>query len=176
MGFDVLSAEEIIQRLGLQRLEPEGGYYAQTYCSSEKIPRMALPDRYNSDKPFGTAIYYLLTPNMCSALHRLPTDEIFHFYFGDPVVMLQLRTDGTTRVVTIGNDMERDQLPQVVVPKGVWQGSLLEEGGRFALMGTTMAPGFDFSDYEFGDRERLIEEYPDQKELIIKLTPKNRKS
>jgi predicted cupin superfamily sugar epimerase len=175
VGFDVASAEKIIRGLGLQRLEPEGGYYARTYLSSEKIPRTALPGRYNSDKPFGSAIYYLLTSDTCSVLHRLRTDEIFHFYLGDPVVMLQLHTDGTARVITIGNDVENGHLPQVLVPRKVWQGSYLREGGKFALMGTTMAPGFDSSDYEAGDRERLIGEYPDQEEMIIKLTPKSRK-
>jgi predicted cupin superfamily sugar epimerase len=175
VGFDVASAEKIIRGLGLQRLEPEGGYYVRTYHSSEKIPRAALPGRYNSDKTFGTAIYYLLTSDTCSALHRLRTDEIFHFYLGDPVVMLQLHTDGTARVITIGNDIENGHLPQVLVPKKIWQGSCLREGGEFALMGTTMAPGFDTSDYEAGDRERLIEEYPDQEEMIIKLTPKSRR-
>jgi predicted cupin superfamily sugar epimerase len=129
----VASAEKIIRGLGLQRLEPEGGYYVRTYLSSEKIPRTALPGRYNSDKPFGSAIYYLLTPDTCSVLHRLRTDEIFHFYSGDPVEMLQLGPDGTGRILTLGTDLLSGMHPQVIVPKGVWMGARLHHGGRFAL-------------------------------------------
>jgi len=169
-GFSVVSADEIIKKFNLKRLPEEGGFYAETYRSSEKIPKTALPSRYDNDKSFGTAIYYLLTPDTCSALHRLPTDEIFHFYLGDPVIMLQLLPDGRSKKVTMGHDVEAGQQLQVIVPRGVWQGSFLKEGGNFALLGTTMAPGFDFSDYETSDRKNLIERYSEHKELIIELT------
>src|SRR5581483_11176343 len=97
-----------------------------------------------------TAIYYLLTPDTVSAMHRLATDEIFHFYLGDPVEMLQLRPDGSHRVAILGPDLDAGQRPQIVVPRGVWQGARLVPGGRFALLGTTVAPGFDYADYETG--------------------------
>ena len=148
----------------------EGGYFCQTYRSTEKIALDALPSRYKISKAFGTAIYYLLTPDQRSAMHRLPTDEIFHFYLGDPVTMLQLHPDGSSDVITIGSDIVKGQKPQVLVPRFAWQGSMLIEGGKSALMGTTMAPGFDYSDYEAGDRGELVEKYPDQKDLIVKLT------
>jgi predicted cupin superfamily sugar epimerase len=164
------SADEIIKKLNLKPLPMEGGFYTETYRSPEKIPKTVLPNRYSSDKPFGTAIYYLLIPDTRSALHRLPTDEIFHFYLGDPVIMLQLLQDGKSKKVTMGHDIEAGQRLQVIVPRGVWQGSILKEEGRFALLGTTMAPGFDSSDYEIGYRNDLIKRYPKHKDLIMRLT------
>ncbi|HDY87079.1 MAG TPA: cupin domain-containing protein, partial [bacterium] len=95
---------------------------------------------------------------------------IFHFYLGDPVVMLQLHQDMTSEVIILGQKIDEGQQVQVVVPKGTWQGTCLREGGNFALMGTTMAPGFDFSDYVEGIRDSLIRQYPDQMEWIKKLT------
>ena len=136
----------------------------------EEIPKEALPSRYNKSKPFGTAIYYLLTPDTYSALHRLPTDEIYHFYMGDAVIMLQLHPDGTSELITLGKRIDKGEQLQVIVPKGTWQGSFLKEGGKFALMGTTMAPGFDFSDYEEGERAFLLKKYPEHRDLIIRLT------
>jgi predicted cupin superfamily sugar epimerase len=156
----MLTAEELINALGLQPLPGEGGYYRETYRSTESLGNRSL----------ATAIYYLLTPDMFSALHRLPSDEIFHFYCGDCVSLLQLHPNGNGRIVTLGPDIARDQSPQIVVPAGVWQGSRLVEGGQYALLGTTMAPGFDFADYEAGDRAELVRRYPAFRELIEQLT------
>jgi predicted cupin superfamily sugar epimerase len=156
----MLSAKELIALLGLRPLPVEGGYFRETYRSADRLPAAALPARYGADKSAATAIYYLLTPDTFSALHRLPTDEVYHFYLGDPVEMLQLWPDGTGRVVTLGQDLKAGQLVQTVVPRGVWQGSRLRPGGAYALLGTTMAPGFEFADYEAGDREELVIQYP----------------
>lgn len=165
-----LTPEAIIRLLKLEPLQMEGGYFCQSYRCTEAIPLEALPSRYKIPKIFGSAIYYLLTPEQCSVLHRLPTDEIFHFYLGDAVTQLQLHPDGTSEVITIGSDILAGQRPQVIVPRFAWQGSILSPGGRFALMGTTMAPGFDYSEYEQGNRRELVEKYPMHKDLIIKLT------
>ena len=159
----MLAVEDIIASLGLKPLPREGGYYRETYRSSESIRNRSL----------ATAIYYLLTPDTISTLHRLTSDEIFHFYCGDPVSMLQLQPDGTGRIVTIGPNIGEKQQPQVVVPAGVWQGSWLMSGGRYALLGTTMAPGFDFADYESGDRADLVRRFPEFREVIEKLTPES---
>jgi predicted cupin superfamily sugar epimerase len=167
----MMSAEEIIERFKLEPHPKEGGFYRETYRCDEGIGREALPERYEKGKPFSTAIYYLLTPDTCSALHRLPTDELFHFYLGDPVIMLELHPDGTSEVVVMGQEIDEGQHVQVIVPKGTWQGSILKEGGRFALLGTTVAPGFDFGDYEPGDRASLTGMYPDEENLIARLTP-----
>ena len=166
----MLTVDEIIQRLDLIPHPEEGGFYRETYRSPESLQGDSLPVRYSSPRSLGTAIYYLLTPNSISAIHRLPTDEIFHFYLGDPVEMLWLSPDGTSPVITLGQDLAKGEVLQCVVPMGTWFGSYLKAGGRFALMGTTMAPGFDFADYEPGDRAMLLAQYPDQADLIIRLT------
>lgn len=164
----MISITEIIKLLGLESYQIDGGFYSETYRSEEKIEKSCLPERYTSPKSFGTAMYYLLTPQTKNPLHRLPADEIFHFYLGDPVKMLQLHPDGSTEVITLGSKIEEGQKVQVLVPKNVWQGSILIEGGNFALMGTTMAPGFDSSGYEVGNSS-VIEKYKSQEELIKKL-------
>jgi predicted cupin superfamily sugar epimerase len=159
----MLSAEELIRFLRLGPLPREGGWYRETYRSALSWPA--------GGRAAGTAIYYLLTPDTFSALHRLPTDEVFHFYLGDPVEMLQLgpAPGEGGRVVTLGPDIPGGQQVQTVVPAGVWQGSVLREGGRVALLGTTMAPGFDFADYEAGERSVLTEMYPEFAERIARL-------
>lgn len=159
-----MRADELIALLGLRPLPMEGGYYRETYRSTEKTIQAGRP------RSAGTAIYYCLTPDTFSALHRLPTDEIFHFYLGDPVEMLQLFPDGTGKIITLGTDLQAGQQPQVVVPKGIWQGSILRPGGKVALLGTTVAPGFDFEDYEGGERTALAEHYPAYAAHIERLT------
>jgi uncharacterized protein len=166
----MLKAEELIEVLGLQPHPREGGFFRETYRSAGTIAAAGLPSRYGSARSHGTAIYYLLTPGTISALHRLQSDEIFHFYLGDPVRMLQLLPDGNDKTVVLGSDLLAGQQVQVVVPRGVWQGSVLEPGGSFALLGCTVAPGFEYADYQHGPRARLIEEYPGFAEMIEKLT------
>lgn len=165
-----MDADDIIRILKLEPLAGEGGYYRETYRSRGKIPQHDLPSTYQGDKHFGTAVYYLVTPGAFSALHRLPGDEIFHFYLGDPVIMLQLYPEDGGRKVILGNDIERGQNLQVEVPGGVWQGLCLMEGGKFALMGTTMVPGFDYEDFELGNREQLKILFPSFPQLIERLT------
>ena len=160
----------LINKLGLSPLPNEGGYYVETYRSDEKIPGSALPSRYNGDRSFSTAIYFLITPDDFSTLHRIISDEIFHFYAGDPVEMLLLFPDGNSRIVIMGNDFNAGHIPQVVVPRGVWQGCKLIDGGEYALLGTTVSPGFDFDDYEQGDTEDLASRYPDCRDMIESLS------
>ena len=167
----MLTAEYLIKKLDLQPLPQEGGFYRETYRCAETIAGRALPARYGAAKTFCTAIYYLLTPETCSALHCLRSDEIFHFYLGDPVKMLKLHPDGSAEALTLGQELEYGQHLQVEVRRETWVGCLLEEGGSAALLGTTVAPGFDFSDYTQGSRKSLLEKYPGHRELIIRLTP-----
>ncbi len=138
-----LRPDEIMTTLGLHPLPNEGGLYVETYRSS-----------------VSTAIYYLLTDTAFSAMHRLPGDEMYHHYDGDPVEMLLLSPDGTGEVRILGTDLRAGMRPQIVVPGGVWQGSRIIAGGHFALLGTTMAPGFEFAYYEVGDRAQLCSMYP----------------
>jgi len=164
-----LDVEKIIEILGLEP-HPEGGYYAETYRATEPIPWPALPDRYDGERCHGTGIYYLLTATSFSALHRIRSDELFHFYLGDPVTLLRLHPDGGGDEHVLGPELQRGQRPQAVAPRGVWQGLRLEDGGRFALLGCTVAPGFDFADFELGEREQLIQEYPRWLPQIRQLT------
>jgi predicted cupin superfamily sugar epimerase len=127
------SAEELIALLQLQPHPKEGGYFRETYRSAERLGAGSLSSRYQGERSLSTAIYYLLTPNTISALHRLATDEVFHFYLGDPVRMLQLREDGTGQEIILGPNLKAGHQLQVIVPRGVWQGGLLEPGGQFAL-------------------------------------------
>ncbi|HEX3985831.1 MAG TPA: cupin domain-containing protein [Acidobacteriaceae bacterium] len=164
------SVEEIKRKLGLRPHPREGGWFAETWRAQETI--RALPELYGSgaERAAGTAIYYLLEPGHFSEMHRLRSDEVFHFYLGDPVEMLQLWPDGTGRRVMLGTDLAAGILPQTVVPQGVWQGSRLVEGGRFALLGCTVSPGFDYEDYESGTRAELLAEWREWADLIEGLT------
>jgi uncharacterized protein len=155
-------SHKLIELYGLARLPVEGGYFAQTYHGAERA----------AGRPVSTAIYYLLDadPDSFSALHRLPADEIYHFYLGDPVEMLLLYPDGRSERAILGPDVLAGQRVQFVAPAGVWQGSHLRPGGQFALLGTTMAPGYVDSDYTGGEREALVREYPSEADLIRRLT------
>ncbi len=164
----MITAAEVIRMLNLKP-HPEGGYYAETYRSAEQLEAGHLPARYSGSRSVSTAIYYLLVPGTCSSMHRIKSDELFHFYLGDPVEMLLLHPDGSGETVILGSDIVSGMLPQVTVPRGVWQGSVLRNGGEFALMGTTVAPGFDFSDFETGSRDTLIGTYPDFAAMITRL-------
>ena len=168
----MLTAQAIVDALGLEPLPEEGGMFRQTFEADETLAAAALPARYGRDKSLSTAIYYLLTdePGSFSALHRLPTDEVYHFYLGDPVELVELRGDGASRRVILGQDLLAGQRVQHVVARGVWQGSRLLPGGRFALLGTTMAPGFDPLDYEGGRRAELVARYPREADRIRRLT------
>ncbi|OSQ39614.1 cupin domain-containing protein [Thalassospira mesophila] len=158
--------EFVVNELDLQP-HPEGGYYAETFRADDITNPQG---RYPSDRSTGTAIYYLLTPDTFSGMHILTSDEIFHFYLGDAVEQLQLFADGSHCVVEIGRDIMAGQRPQMVVPKNVWQGARLKPGGAFALLGCTVAPGFDFADFSMGKRADLVASWPDARDMIAALT------
>ncbi len=166
------NAQQIIDALQLQPHPIEGGWFRETYRSHDTLPGSVLPEGYQGkgERSLGTAIYYLLTSETFSEMHRLPTEEVFHCYLGGPARMLQILPDGTHHEHLIGADVLAGQRPQLVVPPGVWQGTFLEPGVEFILLGATMAPGFDYADYEQGARADLIAQYPKAAELIKKLT------
>ncbi len=160
-----LNVGDIQRMLQLEPHPTERGFFRETYRSRL---RMRAPN--GDDRNASTAIYYLLTPDTFAAIHRLPGDEIFHFYLGDTVEMLQLWPHGSVRHVLIGADLARGVQPQVVVPGGVWQGCRLRDGGSYALLGTTMSPGFDLTDFEIGERSALVSAYPAARDDIVRLT------
>jgi predicted cupin superfamily sugar epimerase len=166
----VIAAADIQRMLSLAPLHEEGGFFVETYRSALRLPATALTAEYDGARDASTAIYYLLTPESFSAMHRVRGDELFHFYMGDPVEMLQVRPDGSHDVMRIGTDLVGGMRPQVVVPAGVWQGLRLVSGGRVALMGATMAPGFDPRDFALGDRAELTALCTERADLIAALT------
>lgn len=145
-----LTADEIIALLGLSPLEGEGGFFRQTWV------RPAPPGR-GTGAPDATAILYLVTPASFSALHRLRDDELFHFYLGDPCEQVVIMPDGTAEQTILGPDLRGGMIVQRLVPAGAWQGTRLVPGGRFALLGTTMTPGFDPGGFELASREDLAD-------------------
>jgi predicted cupin superfamily sugar epimerase len=159
-----MTAEEI---KGLLKLEPhpiEGGSFRRTYTSQGTVQ---LPRGVRAQ---GTAIYYLLEPESFSEMHVLESDEIFHFYYGDPVEMLQLHPNGVCTILTLGQDLSAGQHVQVVVPAGVWQGTRLLGDGKVALLGCTVTPGFNYADYKNAKYADLAAKWPDQAERIRWLT------
>lgn len=170
----VLDADKIIDLLDLKPLPLEGGYYRETFRSPMVLTEATLPIQYEGNRSASTAIYFLLTPEENSAMHILPTDEVFHFYLGDPVEMLRLFPNGKSEVSVMGADLLAGQRPQLVVPGGVWQGCRLKPGGQFALLGCTVAPGFDFRDFHIANAPEmldLIDIYEDEAPLIRHLAP-----
>lgn len=164
------TASRIKELLKLQPLPLEGGFFAEVYRSAGKLPSSALPSGYPGERSLSTAIYYLLTPDSFSAMHRLRGDEVYHFYLGDPVEMLLLKPDGSAEAILVGSDITTGMRLQQVVAGGTWQGARLAPGGQFALMGTTMSPGFDPTDFELGNRDELSAQYPAYSPLIAMLT------
>lgn len=158
-----MTSDEIKRMLNLKP-HPEGGFYRQTYISDERIGLA------RGARALGTAIYYLLEPGTFSEMHMIASDEVFHFYLGDPVEMLQLHPDGGSALFTLGQDLQAGQHVQLLVPAGVWQGTRLVEGGKVALLGCTVSPGFDFDDYRSGSYAELAEKWPAEAERIRGLT------
>lgn len=169
---DHSKAEGAIKLLGLRPLLPEGGFYRETHRSKLGIPAAYLTKSHAGKRSAGTAIYYLLTAGAFSAFHRLKGDEVYHFYLGDPVELFVFGPKGSAERHLLGGGLHRGMRPQAVVPGGYWQGARLRAGGRWALLGTTVFPGFDFRDFELGDRERLLRLYPKHRKTIIELTKK----
>jgi len=159
-----MTASEIKALLKLEPHPIEGGWYRRTYTSEVSVALL------RGVRPYGTAIYYLLEAGSFSEMHMLASDEIFHFYLGDPVEMLQLYPNGGSAVLTLGPDLEAGQNVQLVVPAGVWQGTRLIGDGKVALLGCTVTPGFDFADYKNASYAELVERWPAEAERIQRLT------
>ena len=164
-----LKADQIAELLDLEP-HPEGGYYREVYRSRDTISASALPERYPGERSAGTAIYYLLTADTFSALHRLRSDEVLHSYLGVPVTAFLLYPDGAAETQRLGRDLRAGQTPQLVVPGGVWFGLFVEADEGYALTGTTVCPGFEFEDFELARREDLLEQYPQHSRHIRRLT------
>ena len=162
-------AEYWIQALGLES-HPEGGWFRETYRSSEEIPATALPERYGGARCFGTSIYFLLGPEEVSKFHRIRSDEIWHYYRGDSVTIHLLDERAGLRSVTLGPNVESGEVLQAVVPANLWFGAEVTAERGFCLVGCTVAPGFDFADFELAEPETLSARFPTHLDLIRRLT------
>ena len=164
-------SQELIGRLELVR-HPEGGWYRESYRSVEAAPAAALPDRFGGPRSFCTAIYFLLERGDFSALHRIKSDEMWHFYAGAPLTVQVLTPAGEHRELKLGSDLASGASFQALVPAGCWFGAELADGGGYCLVGCTVAPGFDFSDFEMGIRDELLDQFPKHSDMVRRLTRK----
>jgi predicted cupin superfamily sugar epimerase len=158
-----------IEKLQLEA-HPEGGYFRQTYRSDVMIAREALPAGFAGARAASTAIYFLLEGENFSAFHRLRSDEVWHFYAGDPLVVHVISPEGSYSSILLGCELEAGQVLQAVVLAGCWFASHVADWSSFAVVGCTVAPGFDFEDFKMGEREELVARYPQHREVIERLT------
>ena len=163
------SAQYWIEQLELSR-HPEGGYYRQTYQASLTIAQDALPGGFHGARAASTGIYFLLREREFSAFHRIASDEMWHFYTGSGLVVYVIDPDGRVRELHLGDHPEEGEVFQGVVNAGCWFASRMKEPTGFALVGCTVAPGFDFADFEMAKRSELILAYPAHRRLIEELT------
>jgi predicted cupin superfamily sugar epimerase len=154
-----LSASDLVRILQLTP-HPEGGFFRETYRAEGR----------SGSRSASTAIYFLLPQGHVSRLHRIRSDEVWHLYLGGPLDIVELQANGPAKVTRLGLDLNRDERPQHVVPGGTWFGSMPAPGVPFALVGCTVAPGFEFDDFEMGSRDALLTEFPQARDLIMKLT------
>jgi uncharacterized protein len=164
-----LTTAALVERLALLP-HPEGGYFRETHRAADRLPAAALPSRFGGDRAASTAIYFLIPRDGFSALHRIQSDEVWHFYLGSPLEILCLGEDGSRRDLHLGIDLAAGQLPQHVVPAGTWFGARTSGSGPHSLVGCTVAPGFDFADFELASRAGLSERFPQHAALIATLT------
>ena len=162
-------AEVYIKRLNLIA-HTEGGYFREIYRSSESIEKNSLPDRYGDNRSFSTSIYFLLKKEQKSLLHKLKSDEIWHFYDGSAVRVYIIDTQGKLSERLLGKDISKGESFQVIINKEQWFCAEVHDKNSFALFGCTVAPGFDFTDFELGNRKTLLQLYPEYEELIKKFT------
>ncbi len=161
-------AQYWIEHLQLQP-HPEGGYYRETYRAEGRLLGCCLHE-HEGPRQLATAIYFLLAGDQFSALHRLRSDEMWHFYAGSPLTLHIIQPDGQLVQVRLGNNPANGESFQAVVKAGCWFGATVDDPEGYALVGCTVAPGFEFEDFELGDRQRLIEQYPQHREIIERLT------
>jgi predicted cupin superfamily sugar epimerase len=164
-----LTAEYWIQKLQLTK-HIEGGSYYRTYAAQLNICQKELPSTFHGDRPVATAIYFLLEQGQFSAIHRIASDELWHFYYGDPLVIYEIDITGMLTEHLLGNNPEHAESFQCLVKAGSWFGSKVKTGGNYSLVGCTVSPGFDFADFELGDRKMLMNQFPQHTGIIQMLT------
>jgi predicted cupin superfamily sugar epimerase len=163
------AANDIIEKYKMQP-HPEGGYYKETYRSGGVIPHYALPERFMGDRCFATAIYFLLEQGNFSAFHRIKSDECWHFYAGSALLIYIIDINAKLQVVRLGANIFNDEVPQYVVHAGCWFAAAPAKESNFSFVGCTVWPGFDFADFELAEKNKMLNQYPQYKELVEKFT------
>jgi predicted cupin superfamily sugar epimerase len=159
----------LVSHLNLQP-HPEGGYYKEVYRSAGSVPASVLGEPFNGDRSYCTSIYFMLTSDTFSALHRINQDEMWHFYQGSSLSLHIISPEGNYQNIQVGHDFNKGEVPQVLVPADHWFGATVNEANSFSLVGCTVSPGFDFADFELGDYKGLCKHFPQHEVLIKKLT------
>ncbi len=158
-----------IEKLELRK-HPEGGYFREVYRSEEIIPADGLHNRYTGDRNHSTSIYFLVTSSEFSAFHRIKSDETCHFYAGSAVTLHLIDLERQYSTVRLGPDTENGEVFQFTIPHRVWFAAEVDEPDSYALVGCTVAPGFDFDDFESAKRAELTRLYGQHQEVIGKFT------
>lgn len=166
----MITVEQLIEKYQLIP-HPEGGYFRETYRSEGVIPNSALPDNFKGDRNYCTGIYFLLPQGTKSCLHRIQSDEMWHFYLGGSMTLVLMHEDYGLQNIILGSDIQQGETVQFVVPGGWWFGGYPNSESAYSFVGCTVAPGFDFADFELGTRTDLLSKFPESSELILKLTP-----
>ncbi len=164
-----MNPEMIIEQLGLQK-HPEGGWFSEIYRSNEIIQKASLPARYSDDHCFSTSIYFLLKSGEISMFHRLKSDEIWHFYSGSPILLISINKNRQLQEAILGSNIEKGELMQYVFSAGSWFAAKPIKENSYSLIGCTVAPGFEYQDFELADRASLIKEYPMYEKIIKEFT------
>jgi len=164
----MITPQQLVQQYALQP-HPEGGWYKETYRSRESIPQVGLPDRFHGERVFSTAIYFLLPQGNFSAFHKIKSDECWHFYAGEALLIYVIQQDGSLDIIELGNEINKRQSFQCIVPANCWFASRPAIGSSFCFTGCTVAPGFNFADFELADATSLSNLYPQHEKIIREL-------
>ena len=149
---------------------PEGGYYKETYRSKGVISNSCLPSDFSGERNIATGIYFLIEKGNFSALHKIKSDETWHFYYGDALEVIEINEQGNLKITKIGSNIIKGETFQYTVKANTWFGSRVSGNGNFSLVGCTVYPGFDFNDFELANKQDLINLFPQHQNIITQLT------
>ncbi len=166
----MITVEELIAKYQLIP-HPEGGYFRETYRSEGVISQQVLPEKFKGDRNYCTGIYFLLPQGKKSCLHRIQSDEMWHFYLGGSMTLILMHEDYGVQKMILGSNILAGEQVQFVVPAGWWFGGYPNTESSYSFVGCTVAPGFDFADFELANRDELLQKFPGSTDIILTLTP-----
>ncbi|MEI8136080.1 MAG: cupin domain-containing protein [Bacteroidota bacterium] len=164
-----MTIEYLVNKLKLLP-HPEGGYYKETYRSEQLVAQNSLPGSFGGERNIATAIYFLIENNNFSALHKIKSDETWHFYYGDALEVIEIDNNGKLTSTLVGNNLLDGESFQYTVKANTWFGSRVRSGGNFSLVGCSVSPGFDFKDFELAKKDELLLLFPEHKSIINEMT------